>query len=142
MSAIRPNGSRTLADLFRDLAEDGVTLFRDELKLARTELSAVAQAIGMGTGLVATGAVLALLGALSTVVGIALLIGDQWLPADRYWVAALMLLVITAGVAVVFAKRGMALVSPRQLAPDQTATTLKEDKEWLKQRLTSGGTSN
>ncbi len=139
---VRPDGKRTIGDLFRELAEDGVTLFREEVRLARVELAAAAQAIGVGTGLVATGAVLALLGALSTVVGVALLIGDQWLPADRYWVAALILLVITAGVAVVFAKRGMALVSPRQLAPDQTATTLKEDKEWLKQRLTSGGTSN
>ena len=139
---VRSSGTRTIGDLFRDLAEDGVTLFRDEVTLARVELSAAARGIGKGTGLVATGAVLALLGALATLVGIALLIGDQWLPADRYWVAALILLVITAGVAVVFAKRGMALVSPRQLAPDQTATTLKEDKEWLKQQLTSGGTSN
>jgi hypothetical protein len=142
MSVIRPNGTRTLGDLFRDLAEDGVGLFRDEVKLARVELSAIAHSVGLGTGLVATGAVLALLGTLATLVGIALLIGDQWIPADRYWVGALILLVITAGVAVFFAKRGMALVSPRQLAPDQTATTLKEDKEWLKQRLTSGGTSN
>jgi len=142
MSVIRPNGTRTLGDLFRDLAEDGVGLFRDEVKLARVELGAIAHSVGVGTGLVATGAVLALLGTLATLVGIALLIGDQWLPADRYWVAALILLVITAGVAVFFAKRGMALVSPRQLTPDQTATTLKEDKEWLKQQMTSGGTSN
>lgn len=133
---VRLNGTRTLGDLFRDLAEDGVTLFREEVRLARVEMTAIAQAIGTGTGLVATGAVLALLGALATVVGIALLIGDQWLPADRYWLAALLLLVITGGVAVFFAKRGMALVSPRQLAPDQTATTLKEDAEWVKQRLT------
>ena len=138
----RTSGTRTIGDLFRDLAEDGVSLFREEAKLARVELSTAARGIGVGTGFVATGAVLALLGALATLVGIALLIGDQWLPADRYWVAALILLVITAGVAVLFAKRGMALVSPRQLAPDQTATTLKEDKEWLKQQLTSGGTSN
>ena len=139
---VRSSGTRTIGDLFRDLAEDGVSLFREEVKLARVELSAAARGAGVGTGFVATGAVLALLGALATLVGIALLIGDQWLPADRYWVAALILLVITAGVAVLFAKRGMALVSPRQLAPDQTATTLKEDKEWLKQQLTSGGTSN
>ena len=133
---VRPDGKRTLGDLFRDLADDGVSLFREEVKLARVEMTAIARAIGVGTGLVATGAVLALLGGFTTVVGIALLIGDQWLPADRYWVAALLLLVITAGVAMFFAKRGMVLVSPRQLAPDQTATTLKEDAEWLKQRLT------
>jgi len=50
--------------------------------------------------------------------------------------------VITGAIAAWFAKRGLALVSPSQLAPNETATTLKEDREWLKQRLTSGATSN
>jgi tricarballylate dehydrogenase len=35
-----------------------------------------------------------------------------------------------------------ALLEPRQLAPTETVTTLKEDTEWLKQRLTSGATSS
>jgi hypothetical protein len=51
-------------------------------------------------------------------------------------------LVITGVLAAMFAKRGMALLSPAKLAPNETLTTLKEDKEWLKQRLTSGETSN
>jgi hypothetical protein len=74
--------------------------------------------------------------------GSATLVGDQWLPRDLYWLAALILLAITGGLAGWFAKRGMALLSPSQLAPNETVTTLKEDKEWLKQRLTSGATSN
>jgi hypothetical protein len=104
-------------------------------------LSAAAHAIGLGTGLVATGAVLALLGALATIVGITLLIGDQWLPADLYWVAALIVLVITGAIAAWLAKRGLALLSPSQLAPQETVATLKEDREWVKQQLTSVATS-
>jgi len=42
----------------------------------------------------------------------------------------------------VFVKRGQAALSPANLAPDKTVASLKEDKEWLRQRLTSGGTSN
>ena len=52
------------------------------------------------------------------------------------------LLALAGGLALWFMSRGKALLSPRQLAPDQTVTTLKEDKEWLKQRLTSGATSS
>jgi uncharacterized membrane protein YqjE len=135
------NGSRGFAEIVRDLAESGVTLVRDELRLARIEIGDVVAGIGRGTGLVATGAVLVLLGGIAFVAGIVLLVGDQWLPADRYWLAALIVMIVTGGLAAWLAKRGLALVSPSHLVPRETVTTLKEDEEWLKQRLTSGATS-
>ena len=91
---------------------------------------------------VATGGVLALLGGLSLLAGLILLIGDQWLPRDLYWVAALIVVVVSGGIALLFLRRGLSLLSPSALAPDQTVETLKEDKEWLKQRMTSGATSS
>jgi hypothetical protein len=98
--------------------------------------------IGRGTVLMAFAATLTVLGALSVLTGFILLIGDQWLPSDLYWVASLIVLVVSGIIAGVCAKRGTALLSPQQLAPDQTAATLQEDREWLKQRLTSGVTSS
>lgn len=138
----RGNGRRGFGTLLRDLADGSAALVRGEARLARIELSQIAMAIGKGTGFVATGAVLALLGSLSLLAGIVLLIGDQWLPDDRYWLGALVVLVIAGAIAIVLARRGMSLLAPSQLAPTETVTTLKEDKEWLKQRLTSGATSN
>jgi uncharacterized membrane protein YqjE len=142
MAVDTSDGRRSIGALLRDLAEGSATLVRDEVRLARLEIGGVAAGIGKGTAWIATAAVLALLGSLCLIAGIVLLIGDQWLPADLYWVAALILLVITGGIAAWFAKRGMALLSPSQLAPHETVTTLKEDKEWLKQQLRSGATSN
>ena len=136
------NGTRPLGTLLRDLAESGVSLVRGEARLAKVEVAQMVTTATRGTALVATGGVLALLGGLSVLAGIVLLIGDQWLPADLYWVAALIVLVIAGAVAFWFAKRGMTLLSPSRLAPTETMTTLKEDKEWLKQRLTSGATSS
>lgn len=136
------NGRRSIGALLRDLAEGSAMLVRGEVRLARIETGAAIAGVGKGTAFVATGAVLALLGSLSVLAGVVLLIGDQWLPADLYWVAALIVLVISGAIAAWFAKRGMALLSPSQLAPNETVTTLKEDKEWLKQRLTSGVTSS
>ena len=142
MTVDERNGRRSIGALLRELAEGSVTLVRDEVNLAKIEIGGVAVGIGTGTAFVATAAVFALLGLLCLLAALVLLIGDQWLPADLYWVAALILLVITGTIAGWFAKRGMALLSPSQLAPRETVTTLKEDKEWLKQRLTSGATSN
>jgi uncharacterized membrane protein len=79
--------------------------------------------------------VLALVGALTFVTGLIMLAGDQWL-RDRYWLAALLVTVIAAVAAAVFAKRGLAVLSPGHLAPRQTLATLQEDKEWLKQQRT------
>jgi uncharacterized membrane protein YqjE len=136
------DGRRSIGALLRDLAEGSATLVRDEVRLAKIEIAGAVKGVGVGTAFVAMGAVFALLGALSLLAGVVLLIGDQWLPADLYWLAALILLVITGAIAAWLAKRGAALVSPSQLAPNETVTTLKEDTEWLKQRLTSGATSS
>jgi len=142
MAVVRSDGTRGISDMLRDLAEGSAALVRGEVTLAKLEIGEMVGGIGRGTAFVAMGAVLATLGTLSLTVGLVLLIGDQWLPADLYWLAALILSVITGAIAAWFAKRGLALVSPSQLAPNETATTLKEDTEWLKQRLTSGATSN
>ena len=136
------NGRRSIGVLLRDLAEGSATLMRGEVRLAKIEVGVAAAAVAKGTALIATGGVLAFLGALAMIAGLVLLIGDQWLPADLYWVAALIVLVIAGAVAMWFAKRGTAMLAPSQLAPTETVTTLKEDKEWLKQRLTSGATSS
>jgi len=136
------DGRRSVGALLRDLAEESTTLVRGELRLARVETGEALSAIRDGTILVATAGVLALLGSLCLVAGLVLLIGDQWLPRDLYWLASFLVMGVAAVIAVWFLKRAMVLLSPAELAPTETVTTLKEDKAWLKQRLTSGATSS
>jgi hypothetical protein len=133
-------GQRSVGTLLRELAEGSAALVRSEVRLARLEFTEVISGVGKGTVAVASGGVLALLGSLSFFSGLILLAGDQWL-RDRYWLAALVITAVAAGIAAWLAKRGLAHLSPQQLVPDQTVATLKEDKEWLKRQLTSGATS-
>jgi uncharacterized membrane protein YqjE len=134
--------TRSLGELLRDLAHGGADLLRHEVKLARLELTDVATNVGRGAGLVALGGVLLLLGCLSLAAGIVLLAGDQWLPNDQYWVAALVVMIITGALAFWLMNRGRARLTPAQLMPEQTVQTLREDKEWLKRQLTSDATSS
>jgi hypothetical protein len=135
------NGHRPgLRSLLRELADGGATLVRQEIRLARVETADLLRTLGTGTAWAGAGGVLLLVGALATLTGIILLGGDQWL-RDRFWLAALVVAVLAAVAAALLARRGLALVNPHTLAPDQTVATLKEDKEWLKRRLTSGATS-
>ncbi len=115
-------------------------LVRQEVKLARLEFARLFASVGTGTALAAIGGVLALLGTFSLFTGIILVAGDQWL-RDNYWLAAMIAAVVAGAVAWWLSRRGMAHLSPRRLLPDQTVATLKEDKDWLKRQLTSGGTS-
>ena len=130
-----------LGALLRDLAEGSSSLIRQELRLARLELTEMLGAMATGAALIVSGSVFALLGALSFLTGLILLGADQWL-RDRYWLAALIVLAIAGALALFFMSRGMALLSPKQLAPEQTVATLKEDTAWLKQRLASGAISS
>ena len=136
------NDGRGLGTLVRELADGSAELIRGEAKVARIEIAGIVKGIATGTGFIAVGGVLALLGGLSLLAGVVLLIGDQWLPRDLYWVAALLVVAVSGGIALLFFKRGMSMLSPASLAPDQTVETLKEDKEWLKRRMTSGATSS
>lgn len=126
---------RGLSSLLKDLAEGSGELIRAELRLARVEARDLARGLGVGTVEVAVGAVLMLLGGLALLAGLILLAGDQWL-RDRYWLAALLVTVVAGVVGALFARRGLALLAPPALLPDQTVATLKEDKEWLRQLRT------
>lgn len=136
------DGRRSLGALLRELAEGSAELVRGEAKMARVEVTELVSGVARGTAFVATGGVLLLLGGLSLLTGLVLLIGDQWLPNDLYWVGALLVLVISGAIALWLANRGRRALSPAALSPDQTLDTLKEDKEWLKRRMTSGATSS
>jgi hypothetical protein len=128
------NGRRGVGALLRDLAEGSAELVRGEVRLARAELGALASGAGRGTAFIATGGVLLLLGSLAMLTGLILLIGDQWLPRDLYWIAALLVAVIAGGAAAWLAFRGRAALSSSALTRE-TVSTLKEDKEWLTQRM-------
>ena len=131
MAVVATNGRPSVGTLLRDLAEGSVALIRGEVRLARIETVDALGGVTRGAALVATAAVLALLGALALFAGVILLIGDQWLPRELYWLAALVVVVLTGGIAVLFLKRGLALLTAEALVPDETVETLRETKDEL-----------
>lgn len=139
--AARGDGRPGLGDLLRELADGSGRLVRQEVRLARLEVQKLLGQIATGTAAAATGGVLLLIGVMTLLTGIILLVGDAWL-RDRYWLAALIVTVVLGIVGAWLGRRGVALLSPARLKPEQTVETLREDKEWLKRRLTSGATSS
>jgi hypothetical protein len=128
MSAGAPQINRGVGQLLRDVAEDGAQLARQEVQLARIEFAQIARDIGKGTVLAIAAAMLGLLTVQMLVFGIVLLMGDA-LFRGHYWIAAFVLTAILGGVAFYLLKRGTALLSPRNIKPEQTLATLRRHKD-------------
>ena len=128
MSAGAPQINRGVGQLLREVAEDGAHLARQEVHLARIEFAQIARDIGKGTVLAIAAAMLGLLTVQMLVFGIVLLLGDA-LFRGHYWIAAFVLTAILGGVAFYLLKRGAALLSPKNIKPEQTLATLRRHKD-------------
>lgn len=120
---------RPTAELVKDLSAQVSTLVRQELELAKVELSAKGRQAGIGAGLMGAGGMLALfgVGALTAAAILALdLLVAGWLAAVIVGVAWL----AVAGVLALAGKsRAKRAVPP---VPEQTVETVKEDVRWTK----------
>jgi Putative Actinobacterial Holin-X, holin superfamily III len=123
-----------LGELFGRLSSDLSTLVRQELALARAELTEKGREAGKGAGLFGGAGVVGLLaaGALTACVVLAL---DLAMAA---WLAALIVAVVYGAIAAVLALRGRDRVqAATPPVPEQTVETVKEDVEWAKTRTRS-----
>ncbi|HTD84566.1 MAG TPA: phage holin family protein [Gemmatimonadaceae bacterium] len=123
-----PPSNRGIGQLLREVAEDGAHLARQEVNLARIEFAHIARDIGKGTGFAVAAAMLGLLTVQMLVLGFALLMGDA-LFRGHYWIAAFVLTVILGAVAFYLLKRGTALLSPKNIKPEQTLATLRRHRD-------------
>jgi hypothetical protein len=119
---------RGVGTLLREVAEDGAHLARQEVALARIEFAQIARDIGKGTAFAVAAGMLGLLTAQMLVIAIVLLLGDELL-SGRYWIAAFILTAVLAAAAAILLKRGAALLSPRNLKPDETLATLRRHSD-------------
>jgi len=123
-----PPSNRGIGKLLRDVAEDGAHLARQEVNLARIEFAQIARDIGKGTGFAVAAAMLGLLTVQMLVFGFALLMGDA-LFRGHYWIAAFVLTVILGAIAFYLLKRGTALLSTKNIKPEQTLAALRRNRD-------------
>ena len=119
---------RTLGELFSELAQETSTLVRQEVNLAKTEVSQKASRVGKDVGFLAAGGVVAYGGLLAILAGLIVLLG-QVIPM---WLSALLVGLVVVAVGYFLIKKGLDALKREDLAPRQTIETLKEDGQWIK----------
>ena len=122
-------------ELIKQLSEDTSTLVRQEIALAKAELSEKAKRAGVGAGLLGAALVVAL-GAFGGLVAFLILVVAEAMAA---WGAALIVTGALGALAVGLALLGKAkLKQAAPPVPEETVETVKEDVEWAKSQLRSG----
>ncbi len=122
---------RSLGDLFSDLTRETSTLVKQEIKLAKMELSDKATEVGKNVGFLLAGGAVAYAGFL--VLLLSLVMGlDEIMPTG---LAALIVGLIVAAVGYLLVQKGMSALKNMSLTPDETIDSLKEDKEWLQKQI-------
>ncbi len=119
---------RSLGELFGDLSRQASTLVRQEIQLAKTELTQSAGRLGKDVGFMAGGGVIAFVGFEAIIA--AIIIGlAQFIP---WWLSALLvgLLLVVAGYFLL--QRGLSAMKQESLAPEQTVRSVQETVEWAK----------
>jgi len=123
---------RSLGELFSELAQETSTLVRQEVNLAKTEVTHKASRAGRHLGVLAAGGAVAYAGLLAILAGIIALL-NALMPV---WVAALLVGIVVAIVGYVLVRRGLDALRREDFAPRETIETLKEDQRWAKDQTT------
>ncbi len=126
---------RSTAELLKQLSDQTATLVRQELELAKAELTAKGKQAGIGAGMFGAAGMAGLygVGALTAAIILALSL------AVTGWLAALIVAVAYGAIAGGLALSGKERVSRGvPPTPQQTVETVKEDVEYARERAKEG----
>lgn len=130
---------RSLGQLLKQLTREISTLLRQEVELAKTEMSEKASRLGAHLGALALGGGVALLAALallaSAIYGLTALF-DGFMPLGvAVWLAPLIIGLVLGAAGYLLVRKALARLKGESIVPRRTTQSLREDKEWLKQKV-------
>jgi hypothetical protein len=121
---------RSLGELFAELARETSTLVRQEMALAKTEMTEKATQIGRDVGMMGAGGAIAYAGLLAVMAAAILALGAF----IALWLSALIIGLVVGGIGYSLILRGRKALKRVDLTPRETIETLKEDAEWAKEQ--------
>jgi len=120
---------RSLGELFSDLSQQTSELIRQEMRLAKAELSDKLSDVGRHAAMIGASVAFGLAAVVAVAAAIALLLVKFGLEP---WVAAAITAVAMAATAFVLAQSGLSALRKKTIAPVETMHSLKETSQWLK----------
>lgn len=123
---------RSIGELFGAVSQDLSLLMRQEVALAKAEMSEKAAVAGKNAGKVVGGGLLAYVGALALT---AALIAGLAAIGVAVWLSALIVGIVYAAVGGILLKSGLDALKRSPPTPARTVQTLRDDVNWAKEQL-------
>lgn len=124
-----PRMDRSLGELFSDLSQQTAELIRQEMRLAKAELSEKAADVGRHAMMIGAGVAFALAAVVAVAAAVTLLLVDAGLAP---WIAALIAAAVMGLFGYLLAQSGISALKKKTIAPVETMHSLKETTQWLK----------
>lgn len=131
MNENRSLENRPLGDLFSDLATEMSNLVRQEVALAKVEITGKAKYVGKNIGYLVVGGAVAYAALLAIIAAIIMLLAK----ALPHWGAALIVGAVVGGIGWLLIGKAMMALQQTDLTPRETVETLKEDATWVKEQI-------
>lgn len=133
--------SRSLAELAKELRDESIALVREEVTLAKTEISEKAARVArngayLGVGAVVVNAALVVLLIAASAGIYAGLIAGGFSHMLAGWLSPLIVGVITALIGYALIQKGVSTLSNETIVPERTAQSLRDDKQWIERKVT------
>lgn len=122
---------KSLGELFSDLSQGLTSLVRQEVQLAKTEITQKVSGVAKNVGLLAAAGLFAFVGFEALIAALILGLATKLDP----WLAALIVGVLLALVGGILAFMGISAFKKAGLAPTETIETLQEDAQWAKSQI-------
>lgn len=124
-----PRMDRSLGELFSDLSQQTAELIRQEMRLARAELSGKLADAGRHAMMIGAGAAFGLAAVIALAAAIALLLIEVGILP---WLAAVLTALVMGVAAFALANAGISALKTKSIAPVETMHSIKETTQWLK----------
>lgn len=126
-----PRTERTVSGLFADLARETSRLFRQEIALAKAEITDRMGQLGTGAAELVVGGFILYAGLLGLMA--AAIIGLTYvLPV---WLATLIIAFAVTVIGVILLLLGRRHLEPGKLVPHRTMRSLRDDADWAKEQM-------
>jgi xanthine/uracil permease len=124
--------NRGIGDLLGDLGRQVSTLVRKEIDLARVEVTSSVGRMSRGAAIAGAGGALLYAGLLVLLLAVVLGLIQAGMDA---WLAALVVAVVVMVIGGVITSMGVKQMQSTELAPKQTAETVRENVEFVKEQM-------
>lgn len=124
-----PRMDRSLGDLFSDLSQQTSDLIRQEMRLAKVELTEKLAEAGRNAMMIGAAIAFGLAAVVAVAGAFTLFLVDVGVEP---WLAAVITATVMGLVAYVLAQSGISALRRKSIAPVETIHSLKETTQWLK----------